>query len=132
MMTDRIADLLTRIRNGIMVKHEEVEIPSSKLKLSIIRILQEEGYIQNFSEIKNEKGYPLVKVILKYDGEGNSVISGLRRLSKPGRRLYEKASSLPKVLGGYGIVLVSTSKGTMTDRKCREENLGGEILCEIW
>ena len=85
-----------------------------------------------YEEIKNEKGYPLVKVILKYDGEGNSVISGLRRLSKPGRRLYEKASSLPKVLGGYGIVLVSTSKGIMTDRKCREENLGGEILCEIW
>lgn len=132
MMTDRIADLLTRIRNGLMVKHEDVEIPSSKLKLSIIKILLEEGYIKGFSEINNEKRHSLIKVVLKYDKDGNSIISGLRRVSKPGRRLYKKASSLPKVLGGYGIILVSTSKGIMTGRKSREENIGGEILCEIW
>ncbi|RMF97648.1 MAG: 30S ribosomal protein S8 [Candidatus Schekmanbacteria bacterium] len=132
MMTDRIADLLTRIRNGIRAKHEEVIIPSSKMKLSIVKILKEEGYIKDYSEEKDERGHPCIKVVLKYDSEGNSVISGLKRLSKPGRRLYEKAASLPKSLGGYGIVLVSTSKGIMTDKKCREENLGGEILCEIW
>ncbi len=132
MMTDRIADLLTRIRNGLRAKHEGVEIPSSKLKISMVKILQEEGYIAGFSEGKDKNDHPVIKVKLKYDSEGNSVITGLRRLSKPGRRSYEKSSTLPKVLGGYGVILVSTSKGIMTDRKCREENLGGEILCEIW
>ncbi|MBI5376263.1 MAG: 30S ribosomal protein S8 [Candidatus Schekmanbacteria bacterium] len=132
MMTDVVADMLTRIRNAIMARHDDVEIPSSKLKLAIANILQEQGYIQKFRITKNEKGRDLINIVLKYDETGKSIITGLKRKSTPGGRYYEKSKKIPKSLGGYGIVIISTSKGIMTDKDCRKENIGGEVLCEVW
>ena len=117
MMTDPIADMLTRIRNGNDAKHKSVEIPASKMKAEIARILLEEGYIN---------------VELKYGRNDEKVISGMKRISKPGLRVYAKNSEIPKVLGGLGIAVISTSKGIMTDRDARKEQVGGEVLCYVW
>jgi small subunit ribosomal protein S8 len=130
-MTDPIADLLTRIRNAISAKHSRVDVPASRLKLEIARILKEEGYINNFV-VKGEGAKRMVRIFLRYDGKGTSSITNLARISKPGRRVYMKSGEIPRVLGGYGINIVSTSKGLMSGKKARRENIGGEVLAEIY
>lgn len=131
MNTDPIADMLTRIRNANIVSHEEVEMPSSKLKVELAKLLKAEGYITDYSESENGK-FKTLKVVLKYDNEGKAIISNLKRVSKPGLRVYMKSKNLPKVLDGAGIAIVSTSKGLLTDRKARAEKVGGEVLCFVW
>lgn len=130
-LTDPIADMLTRIRNVIMVKKREVNIPFSRIKVEIAKILKEEGYIKNFKVVDDNK-QGILNVSLKYNEEGESVITGLKKISKPGCRIYCKKDSIPKVLNGLGIVILSTSKGTATGKRCQEIGEGGEILCEIW
>ena len=130
-ITDAIADLLTRIRNASSAKHETVEIPSSNMKKAICQILLDEGYIKSFT-VTDDGKQGIIKVTLKY-GEGKKpVITGLRRVSKPGLRIYTSVEDMPKVLKGLGIAIVSTSKGVMTDRQSRKENVGGEILAFVW
>lgn len=130
-ITDTIADLLTRIRNAASAKHDTVEIPASNMKKAICQILVDEGYIKSFSVTEDGK-QGMIKVVLKY-GEGKTpVIKGLRRVSKPGLRIYSNAEELPKVMKGLGIAIISTSKGVMTDRQARKENVGGEVLAFIW
>lgn len=131
MNTDPIADMLTRIRNANLVSHETVEMPSSLLKVELAKLLKEEGYIVDYS-VKEEGKFKFLTIVLKYDEKHKPVITNLKRISKPGLRSYCKAKSLPKVFGGLGIAIVSTSKGLFTDRKARKENLGGEILCYVW
>lgn len=130
-VTDPIADMLTRIRNAITAKHADVEIPASKTKKAILNILVEEGYIGSYEEIENKLQNTL-KVDLKYGPKGEKVITGLKRISKPGLRVYAKSEELPKVLNGLGIAIVSTSKGIMTDKNARSQNLGGEVLAFVW
>ena len=130
-ITDTIADLLTRIRNAASAKHNTVEIPASNMKKAICQILVDEGYIKSFSVTEDGK-QGIIKVVLKY-GEGKTpVIKGLRRVSKPGLRIYSNVEELPKVMKGLGIAIISTSKGVMTDRQARKENVGGEVLAFIW
>lgn len=131
MNTDPIADMLTRIRNANLVSHETVEMPSSKLKVELAKLLKDEGYIVDYST-KEVGKFSFLSVVLKYDEKRKPVITNLRRISKPGLRSYCKAKNLPQVLGGLGIAIVSTSKGLMTDRRARKENLGGEVLCYVW
>lgn len=130
-LTDPIADMLTRIRNAIKVKKKDVSIPSSRIKVEIAKVLKEEGYIQNF-KVVNDNKQGILNVTLKYSDENQSVISGLRRVSKPGCRIYCKRESVPKVLDGLGIAVLSTSKGIATGKKCEELGVGGEVLCYIW
>jgi small subunit ribosomal protein S8 len=130
MMTDPIADMLSRIRNAIMVQHESTEIPLSKLKLRIAEILKEEGYISDF-EVKTEHPATLT-VYLKYGREKSSAIIGIRRKSRPGRRLYVGHRDLPRVMNGMGIAIVSTSRGLLTCAEARKQRVGGEVLCEVW
>ncbi|MDR1627536.1 MAG: 30S ribosomal protein S8 [Oscillospiraceae bacterium] len=129
--TDKIADLLTRIRNASSAKHEIVKIPSSNMKKSILEILVSEGYIKRFIVSRDDK-QGMLKVYLKYKDGKNSVISGLKRISKPGLRMYSDAANVPKVMKGLGIAIISTSKGIMTDRRARKENVGGEVLAYVW
>ena len=131
MNTDPIADMLTRIRNANLVSHPSVEMPSSKLKVALARLLKEEGFIADYSE-KVEGVVKTLTIELKYDEANKPVITSLKRVSKPGLRNYCKAKNLPQVLGGLGIAVVSTSKGLLTDRKARKENLGGEVLAYIY
>ena len=131
MNTDPIADMLTRIRNANAVSHPEVEMPSSKLKVALAKVLKEEGYISNYSETV-DGCFKTLKITLKYDENNKPVITNLKRVSKPGLRNYCKAKNLPQVLGGLGVAVVSTSKGLLTDRKARKENLGGEVLAYIY
>ncbi len=130
-MTDPIADMLTRIRNALMVKKETVEIPASNMKRSIAKILLDEGYVKNVEEVEDGFNGKLV-VTLKYTDDHRSVISGLERVSKPGLRSYSGAQTMPKVLGGFGIAIVSTNKGVMTDKQAKKANVGGEVLCYIY
>ena len=130
-ITDPIADMLTRIRNANSAKHSTVDIPSSKMKLSIAKILEDEGYIKSFENIEDNK-QGVIRVTLKYDENGNRVISGLKRISKPGLRIYANKEDIPQVLNGLGIAIVSTSKGIMTDKNARKENVGGEVLAYVW
>ncbi|MBQ9714990.1 MAG: 30S ribosomal protein S8 [Clostridia bacterium] len=129
-VTDPIADMLTRIRNALTAKHETVEVPASKMKKAIAEILLNEGYISNV-ELKEDGVQGSIGVTLKYSKEGN-VISGLKRISKPGLRVYAKSNEIPKVLNGLGVAILSTSKGVMTDKEARANNLGGEVLAFIW
>lgn len=129
-MTDPIADMLTRIRNANQRKQASVEMPASKLKLEILKVIQEEGYIGNVEVSEENKG--TIKVSLKYTDKKERVIKGLKRISKPGLRQYAKASEMPKVLNGLGIAIVSTSNGVMTDRQARKLNLGGEVVAYVW
>ena len=131
MMTDPIADLLTRIRNASSEKHEKVEIPASRLKANIVRVLKEEGYVKNF-RLSRDEGIPVIKVYLKYTDAGSSVILGIKRVSRPGLRRYSGYESFPRTLSGAGIAIVSTSKGVMTGSKARQAKIGGELLCEVW
>lgn len=130
-MTDPIADMLTRVRNAIAAKHSRVDIPGSKLKVEIAKILKEEGYINNYT-IKGEAPKYAIRVFLRYDAKGVSSITHLSRVSTPGRRVYVGATEIPKVLGGYGINIVSTSKGLMSGKRARKENVGGEIVAQIY
>jgi small subunit ribosomal protein S8 len=130
-MTDPIADMLTRIRNAIAAKHTRVDIPGSKLKLEVARILKEEGYINSFTT-KGEGVKYMIRVFLRYDAKGVSSITHLARVSRPGRRVYVGSGEIPRVLGGYGINIVSTSNGLMSGKRARRENVGGEILAEVY
>ena len=130
-ITDPIADMLTRIRNANSAKHDTVDIPASKMKKAIAQILVDEGYIKSFKVIDDEK-QGVIRVTLKY-GEGKSqVITGLRRVSKPGLRIYSNVEDMPKVMKGLGVAIISTSKGNMTDREARKQNTGGEVLAFVW
>ena len=130
-MTDPIADMLARIRNASTAFHDEVEIPASKIKENIARILADEGFVDGF-ETANGDGHPTIKIKLRYTDERERVISGIRRISKPGRRVYRGASDLPRVLGGLGVAIISTSQGVMTDKQARQARVGGEILAYVW
>ncbi|MCD7772143.1 MAG: 30S ribosomal protein S8 [Oscillospiraceae bacterium] len=130
-ITDTIADLLTRIRNASSAKHATVDIPASNMKKSIVQILQDEGYIKSYQVIEDGK-QGIIRVTLKYDENRTPVISGIRRVSKPGLRIYSSCEDMPKVLKGLGIAIVSTSKGIVTDKKARELGVGGEILAFVW
>jgi len=131
MVTDPVADLLTRIRNGSLAEHEKVDIPSSKLKVRLAEILKEEGFIKNFRLIE-DKRQGVLRVYLKYGPGQERVISGLRRVSKPGKRLYVGADRIPTVLGGMGVAILSTPRGVLTDRESRKAKVGGEVLCYVW
>ncbi len=129
--TDPIADMLTRIRNAGQAKFKTVDVPASNIKRDIAEILFNEGYIKSYEEIKNDN-QGIIRITLKYTEKGKKVISGLRRISKPGLRIYASKEELPKVLNGLGIALISTSKGIMTDKKARELGVGGEVLAYVW
>ncbi len=130
-MTDPIADMLTRIRNGNSAKFSKVDIPASKIKIQIARILKDEGYIKNFKVIKdNRQG--ILRLYLKYDEKNQQVLSSIQRASRPSRRSYAKKDNLPKVLNGLGLSIMTTSKGVMTEREARKQGVGGEIICTVW
>jgi small subunit ribosomal protein S8 len=130
-VTDPIADMLTRMKNAALMRKREVQMPSSKLKVEVAKILKEEGYIRNFKVIDDTK-QGMLTITLKYSEGNQSVISGARRISKPGCRVYCTRTSVPKVLDGLGVAVVSTSRGLLAGRKCEEQGLGGEVLCYIW
>ena len=130
-ITDSIADMLTRIRNAGAAKHDTVDVPASKMKKAIAQILLDEGYIKSFQLIEDGK-QGMIRIVLKYGENKTSVISGLRRVSKPGLRIYTNCADMPKVMKGLGIAIVSTSKGVMTDKQARKENVGGEVLAFVW
>lgn len=130
-MTDPIADMLTRIRNALMASYESVDIPNSRLKTDIAKVLKAEGFIKNYRIIAdNRQG--VMRIFFKFDEKGEPIIEGLKRISKPGCRVYSASDKIPKVLNGYGINILSTSKGVMTDREASNQNVGGEILCSVW
>ena len=130
-ITDSIADMLTRIRNAGAAKHETVDVPASKVKKAIAQILLDEGYIKSFQLVEDGK-QGIIRITLKYGENKTSVISGLRRVSKPGLRIYTNCEDMPKVMRGLGIAIISTSKGVMTDKQARKENVGGEVLAFVW
>jgi small subunit ribosomal protein S8 len=132
MMTDPVADMLTRIRNALAARHESVQMPQSRMKQEIARILKDEGYIRDFRLLPEGHPQGLLDIELKYDVTHTSVIQGLQRISKPGKRHYTSYKEIPKVLEGAGIAIISTSRGILTDRQCRTENVGGEVLCFVW
>ena len=131
-ISDPVADMLTKIRNASMAKHEKVEIPTSKLKLQIVKILKNEGYIKNFKKVVNKDGVNVIRVFLKYDDKQNPVLHGIERISTPGRRVYSGYRDMPRVFNGYGVVVVSTSTGIITGKKASEKKVGGELICSIW
>lgn len=131
MMTDPIADMLTRIRNANMAKLEKVDVPASKMKIEMTKILKEKGFIKSFKVLRDRK-QGIIRISLKYLKDQETVITGLKRISKPGRRVYVDKTAIPRVMGGYGVAILSTSKGIMTDEHCRRDGVGGEILCNIW
>ncbi|MDX9714880.1 MAG: 30S ribosomal protein S8 [Dissulfurispiraceae bacterium] len=131
MLTDPIADMLTRMRNALLIRNEKLDIPASKIKVEIAKILKEEGFIKSYKIIKDKKQGSL-RLTLKYTSEGEPVMTGLQKISKPGRRVYVGKDEIPRVIGGVGIAVLTTSKGILTDKKCRNEGLGGEVLCYIW
>jgi small subunit ribosomal protein S8 len=132
-MTDPIADMLTRLRNANTAYHDDVVMPSSKLKVALAKILEQEGYISG-SSIEDDSSYPRprLRIAMKYTPDRKRTISGLRRVSKPGLRVYTPADKLPRVLGGMGIAILSTNQGLMTDREARQRHVGGEVLCQVW
>lgn len=131
MMTDPIADMLTRIRNSVLIKAEKVDIPASRLKVEIAKIMKEEGFIKSYKIIKDKK-QGILRVTLKYAQDNRPIVEGLKRISKPGRRVYVGKDDVPSVVGGMGIAVVTTPKGILTDKACRREGVGGEVLCYIW
>jgi len=130
-MTDPIADMLTRIRNGVSAKHDSVSMPASKVKVAIARVLKEEGFIRDF-EVGSEGSRSVLKVQLSYTGRKDPVLSGIKRVSKPGLRVYVQKREIPRVLGGLGIAILSTPEGVMTGQIARQKNIGGEVLCYVW
>ena len=131
MMTDPIADMLTRIRNASMAKLEKVDVPASKLKIELTKILKEKGFIKSFKVVRDRK-QGIIRISLKYFEGQETAITGIKRISKPGRRIYVDKAEIPRVMGGYGIAILTTSKGIKTDDICRREGIGGEVLCNIW
>lgn len=131
-MTDPIADMLTRIRNGIQSHHDRVEIPASKLKVEIAKILKSEGFIRNYSLVDKEKTQAVLRVDLKYSPDGEPVIHGIERVSRPGRRVYRNKQEIPRPLGGLGLAIVSTSKGVLAGHEAAKDGIGGEVLCQVW
>jgi small subunit ribosomal protein S8 len=131
MMTDPIADLLTRVRNANMAGLEKVDVPSSKLKVEIIKILKDKGFIRSFKVLRDRK-QGIIRISMKYLDGQEKVITGLKRISKPGRRIYVDKTEIPRTMGGYGITILSTSRGLLTDDICRKEGIGGEVLCSVW
>ena len=131
MLTDPIADMLTRLRNGNTARLEKVDVPASRIKLEIAKILKEEGYIKGYKVLKDKK-QGVLRISLKYGPGNERVPTGLKRVSKPGRRVYVGRDKLPYVMGGLGIGIISTSSGVMSDRNCRRQGIGGEVLCHIW
>lgn len=131
MLTDPIADMLTRMRNAVLIKAEKVDIPASRMKLEIAKILKEEGFIRAYKILKDKK-QGILRITLKYTSENEAVILGLKRISKPGRRVYVDKDSIPTVMAGVGISILSTSKGVLRGKACRREKVGGEVLCNIW
>jgi len=130
-LTDPVADMLARVRNAISARHQKVDIPTSKLKAEIARILKEEGYIANFKAME-EGGHKVLRVYLKYGNNNEAAISNVERISRPGCRVYVRRSDIPRVLGGLGINILTTPRGVMTGRQARREGVGGEVLCQIW
>jgi small subunit ribosomal protein S8 len=130
-MTDVISDMLTRIRNAISVKTDKVDIPASRLKIEIAKILKEEGFIKSYKIIKDKK-QGVLRINLKYTQEGDSFITNLKRISKPGRRVYVSKDKIPHVMGGLGIAILTTSQGVMTDKECRQKGIGGEVIFYVW
>ena len=130
-VSDPIADMLTKVRNANAARHEKVDIPTSKLKLEIVKILKTEVYIKNFKKIQTD-GQNFIRVFLKYDEENNPIIHGLNKVSKPGRRVYTGYREMPRILNGYGVMIVSTSDGVITGRKAVEKQVGGELICTVW
>jgi len=130
-LTDPVADMLARIRNAISARHQKVDIPTSKLKTEIARILKEEGYIANFKAME-EGGHKILRVYLKYDNNNAAAISNVERVSRPGCRVYVRRSDIPRVLGGLGINILTTPRGVMTGKQARREGVGGEVLCQVW
>ena len=130
-VTDPVADLLTRIRNANAANHETVEAPASKLNLELVKILQSEGFVKGFEMVRDAK-FPTVKMYLKYGAKKEKVITNLKRISKPGLRIYTKQDKVPRVLRGLGIAIISTSRGVMTDREARRQGIGGEVICYVW
>jgi small subunit ribosomal protein S8 len=131
MMTDPIADMLTRIRNALMARHRQVLVPSSRMKVAIARIMKQEGFVRHF-DVNNQAPQPMLRVILKYDDKREPVMHGLKRVSKPGRRIYTDRQEIPRVQSGMGVAVISTSKGVVTDREARRMGIGGEVVCYIW
>ncbi|MBQ5470541.1 MAG: 30S ribosomal protein S8 [Treponema sp.] len=129
--SDPVADMLTKVRNAAVARHEKVDIPASKLKLEIVKILKTEGYIKNFKKVQ-EDGHSIIRIILKYDDSNNPVIHGVKKISTPGRRVYSGYKDLPRVYNGYGTIIVSTSAGVTTGKKATEKMVGGELICSIW
>ena len=129
--SDPITDLLNRLRNGMRAGHDRVDVPASRVKENLVKVLADEGYVASYRRVE-EKGRPILRIGLKYDAEGEPVVSGLERVSRPGRRVYAAAKEMPEVLGGLGVAIVSTSRGIVTGRQAREQKLGGEILCNVW
>jgi len=130
-VSDPIADMLTKVRNAAMARHEKVDIPASKLKLEIVKILKTEGFIKNFKKV-NQEGSNCIRVFLKYDEKNTPVIHGLEKVSTPGRRVYAGYKELPRVYNGYGTIIVSTSMGVTTGKKAQEKQVGGELICTVW
>jgi len=131
-MTDPIADMLTRIRNANRARFKSVEVLHSGINLNIVKVLKKAGYIGGYDIKKNEKGFDVLNVYLKYPDSKTTIIQDIQRVSKPSRRIYVKRDKIPKVLNGYGVAIISTSKGVITDKEAREKNVGGEVLCKVW
>ena len=131
-MTDPIADMLTRIRNANKARFKNVNVYMSQMNVNIAKVLKTAGYINNYDVVKDEKGHPMLKISLKYPDAKRTVITDIKRVSKPGRRVYVPADKIPKVLNGFGMSILSTSRGVLTDQEARESNVGGEILCKVW
>jgi small subunit ribosomal protein S8 len=131
-MTDPVADMLTRIRNGIQSRHERVEMPASRLKVEVAKILKSEGFISNYKLVDENKTQGVLRVYLKYSENGEPVIHGIERISRPGRRVYRNKQEIPRVLGGLGLAIVSTSKGVLAGHDAVKNGVGGEVLCQVW
>ena len=129
--SDPLSDLLTRLRNGMRAGHDRVDVPASTMKEAVLKVLEQEGYIASFRRVQ-EEGRPVLRVGLKYDGEGEPIVTGLERVSRPGRRVYVAAKEIPRVRSGLGTAVLSTNRGVLSDRNARAESLGGELLCEVW
>lgn len=130
--SDPIADMLTKVQNAAKAGHEKVDIPTSKMKLEIVKILKTEGYIKNFKKVQDEDGHSIIRVFLKYDDANKAVIHGMKKISTPGRRVYSGYKDLPRVFNGFGTLIVSTSNGVTTGKKASEKMIGGELICTVW
>ena len=130
--SDPIADMLTKVQNAANAGHEKVDVPTSKIKLEIVKILKTEGYIKNFKKVQDEDGHSIIRIFLKYDDANKAVIHGVKKISTPGRRVYSGYKELPRVYNGYGTLIISTSTGVTTGKKASEKMIGGELICKVW